>query len=88
MLYKLINELLYFDNDKRGLRLCISLIMKIKVFKLTYNEIRYPGYAQIHERLMKGLYIFNIIIKLYEFIWYCFYYQLNQIPRYKVYEFL
>ena len=74
MLYKLIDELLYFDDDKRGLRLYIPLIMKIKNFKLIYNKVEYLSYIRIYEKLTKGFYIFNIIIKFHEFIRYYFYY--------------
>ena len=86
MLYKIIDDLFYFDDDKRDLRLYISTAMKIEVFKLTHNEIRHFDYARTHERLIKRFYIFNIITKLYEFIRYCPYYQLNQTSRYKLYD--
>ena len=77
MLYKIIDDLFYFDDDKRGLRFCVLTIMKIKVFKLTYDEMRYFDYAYTHKRLIEELYIYNIITKLYKFIRYCFHCQLN-----------
>ena len=88
MLYKIIDDLLYFDDNERGLRFCVLIIMKIKVFKLTYNEIKYINYVYIYKRFIEKLYIFNIITKFYEFIRHCFHYQLNQILRYKSYNFL
>ena len=75
--YRIVNDLLYFDNDKRGLRLYILEIMKVEVFKLAYNEIRYPSYARTYKKLTKDLYIFNITSKLYKFIRHYSYYQLN-----------
>ena len=66
----------------------MSIIMKTEVFKLTHNEMRYLDYAYTHKRLIKKLYIFNIITKLYKFIRYCSHCQLNQISRYKLYKFL
>ena len=77
MLYKIIDDLFYFDDDKRGLRFCVLTIMKIKVFKLTYDEMRYFDYVYIHKRFIEKLYIFNMTTKLYEFIRHYFYYQLN-----------
>ena len=68
MLYKLINDLLYFDDDERDLRLYMSTTMKTEIFKLAHNEMRHFDYAHIYERLIERLYIFNIITKLYEFI--------------------
>ena len=86
MLYKIIDDLFYFDDDKRDLRFCVSTIMKVEVFKLAHNEIRYFDYARTHKRFIKEFYIFNMITKFYEFIRHCFYYQLNQISRYKLYD--
>ena len=60
--------------------------MKIKVFKLAHNEMGYPDYAYTHERLIEEFYIFNMTTKLYEFIRYCSHCQLNQTPRYKLYD--
>ena len=88
ILYKIINDLLYFDDDKRDLWLYISIVIKVEVFKLAHNEMRHFDYAHTYKRLIKKLYIYNIITKLYEFIRHCFYCQLNQISRYKLYDFL
>ena len=77
MLYKIIDDLLYFDDDERNLRLYILIIVKIEVFKLTHNEIRYFDYVYTHKRLIKKLYIFNITAKLYKFIRHYSHYQLN-----------
>lgn len=85
LLYKLIDDLLYFDDDEKGLRLCISTIVKAEVFKLAHDEISHPGYARTHERLTQGLYIYNIATKLHEFIRHYPHCQLNQTPRYKPY---
>ena len=68
--YRIVNELLYFNNDERGLRLYIPTSIEQEVFQLAYNKIGYPGYTRIYKRLIEGLYIFNIAIKLYEFIRY------------------
>lgn len=84
--YRVVNNLLYFDNDKRGLRLCISSSMKEEVFKLAHDEMSHPDYARTHERLISNLYIFEIASKLHEFIRHCPHCQLNQTSRYKLYE--
>ena len=49
--YKLINDLLYFDNNEKDLRLYILSAIKVEIFKLTHNEIDHLGYARTHERL-------------------------------------
>ena len=74
MLYKLVNELLYFDDDERDLRLYVSTAIEAKVFRLIYNKIEYLGYVYTYKKLTKELYIFNIAIKLYKFIRYYPYY--------------
>ena len=72
--YRIINNLLYFNNNEKDLRFYISSIMKIKVFKLTYDEIRHFNYARIYKQIIKKNYIFKMIIKLYKFIRYYLYY--------------
>ena len=66
--YRIVDKLLYFNNNEKRFYLYILLALKIEIFKLTYNKIRYLKYARTHERLTKELYIFDIIIKLHEFI--------------------
>ena len=83
--YKLVNDLLYFNDDERGLRLCIPSSMEHEVFKLAHDEMGHPGYARTHERLTQGLYIFNLSKKLHEFLRHCPHCQLNQTPRHKPY---
>ena len=72
--YRVINNLLYFNNNKRDLYLYISSSIKEEVFKLIYNKIRYLEYIYTHKKLIKELYIFDIAIKLYKFIRYYLYY--------------
>ena len=52
LLYRFINNLFYFDNNEKGLRFYILIIMKVKVFQLIYNKIRYLKYARIYKRLI------------------------------------
>ena len=73
MSYKIIDDLLYFDDNKRNLRFCVLIIIKVEVFKLAYDEMRYLNYAYTYKRLIEKLYIFNIITKLYKFIRYYLY---------------
>ena len=72
--YKIIDDLLYFDDDKRDLRFCVLIVMKAEVFKLTHDEMKYFDYVYTHKRLIEEFYIFNMITKLYEFIRHCFHY--------------
>ena len=88
MLYKIIDNLLFFDDDERGFRLCILTVIEAEVFKLVYDEMRHPDYIRIYEKLTEGLYIFNITTKLHKFIRYCPYCQLNQTSRHRPYSFL
>lgn len=85
VLYKIVDDLLYFDDDEKGLRLCVPSSLEEEVFKLAHDEMGHPGYTRIHERLTEGLYIFNMATKLHKFIRHCPHCQLNQTPRPKPY---
>ena len=71
LLYKIVNDLLYFDDNERGLRLYIPSIMEAEIFKLAYDEMGYSGYVRTYKRFIGNLYIFSMASKLYEFIRYC-----------------
>ena len=86
--YKLIENLLYFNDDEKSLRLYISSVIKAEMFKLAHDKMRYSKYARTYERLTQDLYIYNMTIKLHEFIRHCSHYQLNQTSRYKFYDLL
>ena len=53
--YQLMDQLLYFDDDKKDLRLCIPTSIDEEVFKPAHDEFGHPGYARTHERLTHGL---------------------------------
>ena len=75
LLYKLINNLFYFDDIKIEIRLYVSIkTLKQEIFKLIYNEIKYLGYIRIYKKLTRDIYIFNIFIKLHEYLRYYPYY--------------
>lgn len=74
LLYRIINDLLYFNDNKKGLRLCILTAIEAKIFKLTYNKIGHPGYGRTYKRLTDRLYLYNIWKKLHEVIRYYPYY--------------
>ena len=73
LLYKLINNLLYFNdsNPSRELRLYILIkILEQEIFKLIYNQISYSKYTRTYKKLTSDIYIFNISIKLYKYLRY------------------
>ena len=86
MLYKIIDDLFYFDDDKRGLRFYVLIVIKAEIFKLAHDEMGHFDYAYTHKRLIEKFYIYNITTKFHEFIRHCSHYQLNQISRYKLYD--
>ena len=45
LLYQIVNDLLYFDDDEKGLRLCISTALEAQVFKLAHDEMGHRGDA-------------------------------------------
>ena len=45
--YKLINDLVYFDDPERGMRSCVpTRTLEHEVFKLAHDEMGHPGYAR------------------------------------------
>ena len=58
------------------------------MFKITYDDIDYSGYAQTHKRLIDLLYFYNLLKNLYEYIQHCLQYQLSQTLHYKSYNVL
>ena len=68
LLYQILDNIRYFENDERGLRLCITTVIEGEVFKLTHDKIRQPDYTRTYKRLTQGLFIYNLFIKLHKFI--------------------
>ena len=85
LLYQLINNLFYFNNFERGMRLYILTALEHKVFKLAYNETGHPGYTRTHKKLTRGVYIFNMSTKLHEYLRHYPHCQLHQTPRHSPY---
>ena len=83
--YKFVNELLYFNDDEKGLRLCIPTALEGEVFTLVHDEMGHPGYARTHERLTEGVFIYNMASKLHEFLRHCPQCKINQTPRHRPY---
>ena len=83
--YQVVDGLLYFNDDEKGLRLCIPSTMESEVFQLAHDEMGHPGYARTHERITQGLYLHGLSAKLHEFIRHCPQCQHNQTPRHRPY---
>ena len=56
------------------MRLYISIVLEYKILKLAYNEIEYLEYARTYKKLTRNIYIYNLSIKLYEYLRYYLYY--------------
>ena len=44
LFYKLINNLLYFDDNEKDLRIYILIAIEAEIFKLAHDEIEYLRY--------------------------------------------
>ena len=79
------NDLIYYiDFENR--RLCISNVMKKKVFKLMHDDNAHTSIHKCYNRLMKTLFIFRLSKKIRRYIEYCSNCQLTQIKRHRSYE--
>ena len=75
--YKLINNLLYFDDSEIEIRLYVLIrILEYKVFRLAHDEMKYFDYTRTYKKLTRNIYILNIIIKLHKYLRYYSYCQL------------
>jgi len=45
LLCEIKDELIYYKNFKKNLRLCVFLVLYNKIFKLDHNETDYLSYA-------------------------------------------
>ena len=79
------NDLIYYIDFEYH-RLCISNIMKKKVFKLIYDNNAYTSIHKYYNRLIKTLFISRLLRKFRRYIEYCSSYQLTQIKRHCLYE--
>ena len=65
-----MRQLIYYINIKKGLRFYIFKIIIKDIFRLVYNKSGYFKYNKTHEKLFKGLYIYNIAKELRVYIKY------------------
>ena len=79
------NNLIYYIEFEYR-RLCISNIMKKKVFKLIYDDNTYTSIHKYYNQLMKTLFISRLARKIRHYIKYCSNYQLTQIKQYYSYK--
>jgi len=61
-------ELLYLINKLNFNRICISKLLKRKVFEFVYNNYVYDNYYRILNRLKITCYFFKIKSKIYAYI--------------------
>ena len=75
-----------FEENKK--RLCISTIIKQKIFRLTYDLNNYDDFHRTYDRIINSIYIRQLIKRLHDYINHCSKCQLNQTKRHFFYEFL
>ena len=78
------NLIYYIDIEYR--RLCISKIMKKKVFKLIHDDNIYTNIYKYYNQLIKTLFISRLSRKIRRYIKHYFNYQLTQIKRHRLYD--
>ena len=73
LLYKLIDNLIYYKDSECSLQLSISSVEDIEkeLFQQTHDELRHSEYVRTHKHLTEELYFFNLLKKLYKFTHLC-----------------
>ena len=49
-------------------------LLKYKIFKLIYDKVKYLNYIRTYKKLIRNIYIFNVLIKFYKYFRYYLYY--------------
>ena len=66
-----INELLYFVENDDKQRLCVSKLMKKKIFRLGHNDRSHAEFHQCYEHISEVIYIRKLMRHLQKYIEYC-----------------
>ena len=75
--FKLRNDLIYYMFKKNKKRLCISIIIKQKMFCLIHDLNNHDDFYRIYDKIINSMYIRQLIKRLHDYIDYCSKYQLN-----------
>ncbi len=68
LLYEIRDDLIFYKDLKKESYLYILKSLYDRMFKITYNDIDYSGYAQTHKRLIDLLYFYNLLKNLHKYI--------------------
>ena len=82
--YRIIRDLIYYQDPDQGRRLCIPQPLVGEVFRLAHDDTGHQGYDRTHQRLTEGLYIAKMAKQLREYIRHCPDCQLRQTPRHPI----
>ena len=81
------NDLLYFIFDLfDSERLCISKIMKTKIFRQAHDLTHHDDFMRTYDRLRHFIYVRFMIKRLKIYIAHCSKCQINQIKRHSIYD--
>ena len=81
-----INELLYFIGNDDKQRLCVSKLMKKKIFRLGHNDRSHAEFHQCYEHISEVIYIRKLMRHLQKYIEYCLTCQVCQTKRHQTYR--
>ena len=84
--FKLRENLIYYASDENKKRLCVSIAMKQKIFKITHDLSSHDDFHRIYDKIINSMYIKQLTKRLRNYIKHCSKCQLNQIKRHSFYE--
>ena len=69
--FKLQDHLIYYTFDENKKRLCISTIIKQKIFRLIHDLSNHNDFYRIYDKIINLIYIRHLIKRLHNYIDYC-----------------
>ena len=84
--FKLRDDLIYYTSNENKKRLCVSIAMKQKIFKIIHDLSNHGDFHRIYDRIVNSMYIKQFTKRLRSYIKHCSKCQFNQIKRHSFYE--
>lgn len=84
--FELRGELVYYFDESNVLRLCISRLVKEKIFRAIHDDNHHFNYHRCLARIADTLFILDLLKKIRTYVENCLVYQVNQTKRHCSYD--
>ena len=88
MQFYLYNDLIYFKDFAKRVRLYLLKVFEKEIFYEAYNYNIYTGFNRTYKVIISNYFFRKLTRRLYRYIHHYYEYNLNQTKRYTTYELL